>query len=81
MALSMPARVSTMRAGSLPLRSSRVMDLVTNAPSRDRSMKSAYSNAYPHVPEQVIVGFESFRPAMVTERSGTVEFYGSCDER
>src|SRR3954452_15001129 len=70
MALSIPARTSTIRAGSLPGRSSRVIDLVTNAPSRDRSIKSAYSNAYPHVPEQVRVGFFSRRPARVTERSG-----------
>src|SRR5687767_4115806 len=60
-----------MRAGSLPARSSRVMDLVTNAPSWDKSRKSAYSNAYPHVPEQVIVGFESLSPARLTERSIT----------
>src|SRR6476646_6755835 len=66
----MPARVSTMRVGSLPLRSSRVIDLVTNAPSRERSMKSAYSKAYPHVPEQVKVGFASLMPARSTDRSG-----------
>ena len=42
-AFSMPPRVSTMRVGSLPGRSSRVIDLVTNAPRRDRSIKSAYS--------------------------------------
>src|SRR5438874_8728405 len=34
-------------------------------------MKSAYSNAYPHVPEHVSVGFVSDSPASVMERSGT----------
>src|SRR5260221_9487782 len=70
-AFNIPARVSTIRAGSFPARSSRVIDFMTNAPSRERSMKSAYSNAYPHVPEHVRVGFASFRPARLTERSGT----------
>src|SRR5687768_2980785 len=66
----MPARVSTMRAGSLPARSSRVMDLVTNPPNFERSMKSAYSNAYPQVPEHVRTGLANFRPARLTARSG-----------
>src|SRR4051812_8402454 len=80
-ALSIPARVSTIRVGSLPARSSRVMDLVTNAPSLERSMKSAYSNAYPHVPEQVRVGLDRFRPLRLTERSGTSSFYANGNER
>ena len=41
-------------------------------PGNSRSMKLAYSNAYPHVPEQVMVGLASRRPARLTERSGTV---------
>src|SRR5688572_16544574 len=78
-ALSIPPRVSTIRAGSLPLRSSRVIDFVTNAPRRERSMKSAYSNAYPHVPEHVSVGFDSFNPARLTDRLGTGRpFYASA---
>src|SRR6185436_15870998 len=80
-ALSIPARVSTILAGSFPLRSSRVIDLVTNAPSFDRSMKSPYSNAYPHVPEHVMVGLDNFSPAILTERSGTRLFYGEEQQR
>ena len=55
-----------MRVGSLPARSCRVIDLVTNAPSFDRSRKSAYSNAYPQVPEQVSVGRESFQTGKIS---------------
>src|SRR2546423_12731863 len=76
-ALSIPARTSTIRAGSLPDRSSAVIDLVTNAPNCDRSMKSADSNAYPHVPEHVMVGLESFKPARFRERTSTCAFYES----
>src|SRR4051794_5496494 len=79
MALSIPARVSTIRVGSFPRRSSRVIDFVTNAPSLERSMKSAYSNAYPHVPEQVIVGLVSSSPESFIERSGTQAFYVGAD--
>jgi hypothetical protein len=43
-------------------------------------MKSAYSKAYPHVPEQVRVGFLSFIPARSTERSATAVFYASAGQ-
>jgi hypothetical protein len=74
MALSMPAEVSTVRGGALPLRGSSVMDLVNRPPIRAKSSRSVYSVPYPQVPEASSTGLRSRTRPICTDRSGSGGF-------
>src|SRR3990172_11289565 len=65
--LSMPASVSQTRGVGLPVRSLGVTLLVTQAPSRAKSMTRLCSS--PNVPDAGISGFFRVRPPMVTRIS------------
>ncbi len=68
MALSMPALVSRMRQVSLPSRASRVIDLVTIAPTFERSSTSASSSSVPAVPAARMTGVARRIPARSVAR-------------
>ena len=68
MALSMPPYTSATRGVGLPSQGTSDTPLVTTAPSRLRSTKSAYSIPDPNVPDAVITGFFSSIPAILTAK-------------
>src|SRR6266513_2947131 len=57
-----PDGVSAIRYCGLPGRAAGVVPLLTNAPSLETSMSSAYSTPWPNVPDAVITGFFKRRP-------------------
>jgi hypothetical protein len=65
-----PEATSVERWGWLPILGFKVMVFTTMAPRRFRSMKEAYSSAYPKVPEAGMTGFFNWRCPMLTEQSG-----------
>jgi len=68
-AFNIPAGVSTILCGGLPLRGFKLSDFVTIPPRLLRSVNSEISFPYPTVPEASITGFFNSSDPIFTDRS------------
>src|SRR3989337_4557226 len=75
MAFSIPAGVSHMRGGGLPLLDFRAIPFTMIAPILLRSQYLDISSPYPAVPDASITGLRSFIPAMSADKSGFIRKY------